>query len=553
MRWSTPVRRESQIDRYLHVHDRLDGTTSVAPLNPRRSLISSTTNAGDRESYAHSTPYLARNQHPPNGFGVYTDTPRSIHSLTGLSLSSGYPAHMASASPQSGFEGSQNECANFPWPSLEVLSDIECEGQAVTPEIHAKVEKGFFKSTVDQKWTCYRRNYFSVACHFTIHPNVYNGRMWLKRNNTREQIQAMGMRLSAAVDGPGGKNIELVQHTPKRDNGPKSKIEVIKVSPTSSSGRGEHSISPNGIYQVQMSAFHATGQVLGPYLPFQQSNESDAPSSSSPQSSQAYQYGAGGSHLGVPGQTTTHTFERVQFKQATANNGKRRASQQYFHLMVELFADVRKDGKEQPVWVKVAHKLSDKIVVRGRSPSHYQNEGQHNQGGRNGGAGGGGGYSTSTGVAYGGLNTGGFRSSASAYGGTIGNSGGYRANQYGHQNSSGDDASSPESVDDRAMESDHPIDTVMSDADRAGVQDYEGYQYYPHPIYEEVQQHLLPLPKIETGARYSTEPRQYAVKAEYADAAPGTHWPIGGVGRFQGVDSSRGYYPDLSAGAPGFP
>ncbi|KAJ2432622.1 hypothetical protein GGF42_009548, partial [Coemansia sp. RSA 2424] len=51
---------------------------------------------------------------------------------------------------------------------------------------------------------------------------------------------------------------------------------------------------------------------------------------------------------------------------ATANNGKRRAAQQYYVLTVDLLADC--DGGERCV---VASAASAPIVVRGRSPGHY--------------------------------------------------------------------------------------------------------------------------------------------------------------------------------------
>ena len=457
------------------------------------------------------------------------------------------------ASNSHGYGTQASECANFPWPNLEVLLEMTCEGQAVTPEVHAKVEKGFFLSTVDQKWTCYRRNYFSVQCNFELHPNITNGRMYLKRNNNSEQIQAMGMRLSAAVDGSGGKSIELVQHTPKRDNGPKTKIDVTKVSPTPSTGRGEHTVSPHGVYQIPMSTFHATGQVQGPFLPMQSANDgSSPPPSQTPQLSSQYPYSSSGSsHLPLPGQTTIHTFERVQFKQATANNGKRRASQQYFHLVVELFADVRKEGSDNPSWVKVAQRVSDKIVVRGRSPSHYQNEGQHGQLGRGGSASGGSSYSTTAGASYSSINAGGFRSSGSGYsgGGSVsGGSSGYRTNHYGYHQSpehpESHSGSSTSSIDGGHVDGDYQMDAAMTDADRMTIHEHDGYQYYPSTIYEGVaQQTLPPLTKTDSLLRYTTDPRQYAVKAEYADAVAGTQWQAGGCGRFQGVNESRGYYP----------
>ncbi|KAK5686374.1 hypothetical protein LTS10_002492 [Elasticomyces elasticus] len=540
----------------LTCFDRTDPSSCMLPPPTRQIAVLDPT---EREAYASSAPnFIARNQLSPTtqlGYGSFPDTPRTVLSGVGPSyspsLAGGYASHMASSN---GYGSMPGESLNFPWPALEVVAEMTCEGgQAVTPEVHAKVEKGFFLSTVDNKWTCYRRNYFSVTCHFELHPNITNARMYLKRKNVNEQIQAMGMRLSAAVDGSGGKSIELIQHTPKRDAGPKSKIDIVKVSPTPSTGRGEHSLSPNGIYTVPMSTFHPTGVANGPQLPLQNSGDANGgatPILSTPHLSSQYGGYSGPStaHLQLPGQHTQHSFERVQFKQATANNGKRRASQQYFHLIVELFADVRKEGSDSPAWVKVAQRVSEKIVVRGRSPSHYQNEGQHGQAGRGGSASGSSGYSTASGT-YPGSNAGGFReATGNGFGGSFGGAtGGYRANQYAMQPASDGSGSSPGSVDEGAVDNEHPIDSVMSDAERANIQEYEGYQYFPAPMYEGIPQHpLQPLAKIESTARYATEPRQYAVKAEYADAQPGAQWSIGGCGRFQGVDSSRGFFPDLS-------
>ncbi|KAK0293350.1 hypothetical protein LTR91_003593 [Friedmanniomyces endolithicus] len=556
----------------------LDAGPCMLPPPARTSIPTVIDSADRREAYVSSaTPYLARNPLSPithPGFGNCPDTPRSVLSGVGPSYSpslvGGYGASQMASS--AGYGTMPGESLNFPWPALEVVGDMTCEGQTVTPEVHAKVEKGFFLSTVDNKWTCYRRNYFSVTCHFELHPTITNGRMYLKRKNASEQIQAMGMRLSSAVDGSGGKSIELVQHTPKRDAGPKSKIEIVKVSPTPSPGRGEHSLSPNGIYTVPMSTFHATGAAQGPFLPMQNSGEMNglaSPNLAAPQLSSQYRYNSGPSttsHLQIPGQHTQHVFDRVQFKQATANNGKRRASQQYFHLIVELFADVRKDGTDTPNWVKVAQRVSEKIVVRGRSPSHYQNEGQHGQAGRGGSASGSSGYSTASGTYGSSSNAGAFRGTsgyASNFGGGGasaggGGGGGYRATQYAMHPAASDGSgdSSPGSVVDEGavLDSERPLDAVMSDAERASIQDYDGYQYYPASMYEAIPHHQQqPLPpmamaKIEDGSYGTAESmgRQYAVKTEYADAVPGAQWSLGGCGRFQGVESSRGFFPDLS-------
>jgi meiosis-specific transcription factor NDT80 len=444
-----------------------------------------------------------------------------------------------------------NESLSFPWPNLEVLLELNCNGVSVTPEVHAKVEKGFFLSTVDGKWTCYRRNYFSVNCNYELHPNVQNAHLTIKRNNVTERVQAMGMRLTAVVDGSQGKSIELVQHTPKRDNGPKNKIDVTKVCPAPS-GRQDSTISPHGVYQIPMQTYHPTGQTPGPNLPLQNTPDDGSPIQSEVTPASHYGLGmTGATHVPTPGSATAHTFERVQFKQATANNGKRRASQQYFHLVVELFVDIRKTEQDTPSWVKIAQRVSEKIVVRGRSPSHYQNEGQSGTAGKGGAAGPNGGYSVG-GASFGGMNQGGFRSSGSHYSGSIsGGSNGYRSNHYGlnmpNDHPGSHSGSSSSSIDGGPVDG-YQVDTVMSDADRIAIHEHDGYQYYPSTIYEGMATQLPPLGKIESNARYSTEPRQYAVKAEYSDAIPGAQFSAGSIGRFQGVESSRGYYPDLQTG-----
>src|SRR4051794_16208034 len=49
-----------------------------------------------------------------------------------------------------------------------IVADFGGQYQALKPEVHAKMGRGFFPS--DGKWTCYRRNYFSVTCGFGLHP-----------------------------------------------------------------------------------------------------------------------------------------------------------------------------------------------------------------------------------------------------------------------------------------------------------------------------------------------------------------------------------------------
>nr|CAG8460735.1 4901_t:CDS:2 [Entrophospora candida] len=114
------------------------------------------------------------------------------------------------------------------------------------------------------------------------------------------------LAISAKVSN-SDKKIDLVQHTPKRDKGPQM-VPVLKP------------IHPGGNLNLNL---------VGTY-------------------------------------SNIVTFERIQFKTATANNGKRRAAQQYYVVMIDLYAQA--DNNES---YKLATTTSAPLVVRGRSPGHY--------------------------------------------------------------------------------------------------------------------------------------------------------------------------------------
>ncbi|RIA99130.1 hypothetical protein C1645_685157, partial [Glomus cerebriforme] len=176
--------------------------------------------------------------------------------------------------------------------------------------INSKVDRGFFLA--DSDWTCYRRNYFQISSAFSIqgttHPiNETEVQCLIEADGQFHQISQFLLGITARVSN-SDKKIELVQHTPKRDKGPQM-VPVPK------------SIRPGG--NLNLSSVGSNSNIV--------------------------------------------TFERIQFKTATANNGKRRAAQQYYVVMVDLYAQV--DGFEQPF--RVATSTSAPLVVRGRSPGHY--------------------------------------------------------------------------------------------------------------------------------------------------------------------------------------
>ena len=208
------------------------------------------------------------------------------------------------------------------------------DGQQVRPEIIGKFGKGFFLTEND--WTCYRRNYMQISCSYTLHPSVpAETTMHLMQKGQSAHIQAFAVSISAVVDGEHGKPIELVQHTPKRGKGPQMKPDRAVLLPR----------PVNTTLNNEKNADGSLSSGSHPLL--------------DPDYAQV-----------INRAPTKYTFRRIQFNQATANNGKRQARQQYYHLIIELFADLGSqhgDGR----WAKIARRVSAPIVVRGRSPGHY--------------------------------------------------------------------------------------------------------------------------------------------------------------------------------------
>ena len=458
----------------------------------------------------HRHPHTLSPRHSDlSRYNSLPDTPRSVQPTT---MPLAYSNYQSSSYPN---HGQSSETP--PFNAQETYGTITCDGTTVVPTLEAKIEKGFFFSN-DRVWTCYRRNYFAVNVSYGLNPWISNARLYLDQGNGKpqEQIQAMAVSLAAAVDGTGGKTIELIQHTPKRDKGPQLSMKKELLAPTPPGKSHEH-----GSYGL--NSFHQSSSVPGPQLPLQ--NETDSSQQYSPTShgSSSYQHG----------------FERIQFKSATANNGKRRAQQQYYHLIVELWANIQGPRDEGAKWVKIAARSSHPVVVRGRSPSHYQHEGPHNAGASRGAGGSGLG-----GPGHHGLGSNGTRAFGS-YGNGMSNGsatmGGslYRGTTYSLDPSpigshSVSSASSLSGGPGEGLVGDQHIvddDTKMNDAP-------QDYSYYPAPLYENIPakiEHSLPLP-------------QRIVKEEYpGPAALAAGWHNGGCGRFQGLETSRGYYPDVHA------
>ncbi|KAB8254641.1 hypothetical protein BDV32DRAFT_11656 [Aspergillus pseudonomiae] len=270
----------------------------------------------------------------------YTTTPRVLESTidrTSQNLLYGQPGNML-MEPVQRMPPPMTDAP--PFGETNVIHQIICGNQTIKTEIQAKIHKGFFQ--VDEKWTCYRRNYFSVSCSFSLHPWTHTP-LYLKYDQGTERVTQFAMSISAIVNQQFSEVRELVQHTPKRDKQSERKPGKVVLQPSqppplvlshsSGSGGSQHT-------------FGLASQSVGMSLDYNGSYNSP------PQPSQP---------------PTQHTFERIQFQKATANNGKRRAQQQYYNLVVDLYAEVAESQ-----WIKIARKLSHPMVVRGRSPGHYK-------------------------------------------------------------------------------------------------------------------------------------------------------------------------------------
>jgi meiosis-specific transcription factor NDT80 len=117
-----------------------------------------------------------------------------------------------------------------PFNQQENYGTITSGGTTVIPNIEAKIEKGFFLSS-NHVWTCYRRNSFAINVSFSLTPWTPNARLYIEQGNGKapEQIQSMAVSLTAAVDGHTGKTIELIQQTPKRNNGPQLPMKTTTI------------------------------------------------------------------------------------------------------------------------------------------------------------------------------------------------------------------------------------------------------------------------------------------------------------------------------------
>jgi meiosis-specific transcription factor NDT80 len=394
------------------------------------------------------------------------------------------------------FQNRPSTTAVPPLMSVQTSGSLQYDnGTPIKVEITGTVDKGFFLA--DGEWTCYRRNYMTCACSYSLQPHYANtGIHFLPPGATQSfQVYGLYMSISAAVADNDQQSIELVQHTPKRDKGPTSKPEKVLLAP-------KNSVPPH-----HTSMYSDTSSASGARM---------------------YQDGYGnGQGVGQP--ATEHTFERIQFKQATQNNGKRRAAQQYYHLMVELWADLGSQTPEK--FFKIAFRKSEKMIVRGRSPGHYQNEKRRSQSGGPGGSSGSlGSYSSLASIGE-------FSPHPSLLGGN------------GTYNASYDPRGS---VYQTPRNHEVPGEVAISPDDDKAIGSAKGYLYYPGSMYDSSPPRPLEMfgTRNEQENTSSQSSADSKVKSEY-DITPRVFHPPPltdsrrQLSVFEGKTTSSGYYPTI--------
>ncbi len=452
---------------------------SRSPGNP--SSVSPSMNATARENYTTTTPYINRHAFSPrNGPDLMCRSVRppmasipksSDSSISNFSSSpntvfSNAGAMQLDTAPRFSFDGGNIP----PFEKTKCLYSITtADRQPVHPDIQARIDKGFFKA--DQDWTCYRRNYFSIACAYTLKPAyVENQALFLHRPSSNpEQIHAFAISISAVVDGEGGKPVELVQYTPKRDTGAKNSPDKIKLNP--------HSTGALGVLSGSVPASSALG-VPGPASQLSAQDYDQSHTTPSACSSQ---------------DQTVANFDRIQFKHATANNGKRRAAQQYYHLVAELYAGIL-DGNGAPNdirWVKVATRISAPMVVRGRSPGHYSDErrGSSASSGPGGPPGGGdsgdsGGSSMNPGSAGPSTATRGTLPSLPYGNNPLRGGDSYQSHHMSYNHSPSSTSVPSSSSSSSYGGTNHPGDQMLTTEETSSMEDYSGYSCYTPPLYD---------------------------------------------------------------------
>ncbi|KAK7203787.1 PhoG like DNA-binding family-domain-containing protein [Myxozyma melibiosi] len=293
----------------------------------------------------------------------------------------------------------------------------------VHASIHAYVPRGLRHE--GGRWLAYRRNYLVVMASASFDlpvsalPNprpqpsslasslIGGGHAFYTQLNFRNQpprtVRVTRFAISIqAEDEASGKSVALIQHTSKRDAGPQRKPVLEPITPiiaaeAASSGNG-NAQTPRAQAGYPSSSSSSASEAIFRNL---QSKSTSATSYGFSSSAADFSgadtddneddpYYDDDDHLADGRLADTAVFERIQFKKATANNGRKNTAQQMFRLVTVLYAGISYedcagganvvgpvvlDDRNQIVYVELQRIATSGIIVRGRSPGHYAERG----------------------------------------------------------------------------------------------------------------------------------------------------------------------------------
>ncbi|KZZ91985.1 NDT80 / PhoG like DNA-binding family protein [Ascosphaera apis ARSEF 7405] len=239
---------------------------------------------------------------------------------------------------------SAQESQGPPFRDTIIERPLIAGGAGLKLDISARATRNFFP--LGDKWGCYRRNYISLSCSFSIAPMHYPQEFYVNDDSGNPaKIRSFAFGISGVVNDNDEEIRELVMHGPKRDKASERKPPKVIVKP-----------GPSGMVPSHFPTHSQHGMARMDDMEFLTPEGVEQPSQP----------------------PYNHTFERIQFVKATANNGKRRATQQYYNLVVTLYADVNSKGA--PNWVPIAKRKSEPIIPRttydslGAVPNYYSRE-----------------------------------------------------------------------------------------------------------------------------------------------------------------------------------
>ena len=214
----------------------------------------------------------------------------------------------------------------------EIKGDMrDAMGAQVSVEMHARFV--LKKKAAKQRnfWILYRRNYFGIQGSYNLEgsrDSTLDETLYLHRiNHEPTPIQALFMCMRGVVENEKGPEIKIVVFSPKR----KPIHEGTEPPP----------IEPQRMKPLTEGSTKFFTESTG--------DRQD--------------------HMKVP---MNHTFPRNQFRAATQNNGARRTEQQFYHILLELKAEILVDGV--PNLFIVSSQMSDALVVRGRCPLSFKDK-----------------------------------------------------------------------------------------------------------------------------------------------------------------------------------